>query len=196
VLEIGSLATPDTLLRLPALEQAALRVGCNREALTERNGLDLVQVGADSLACFADACFDAVLCNAVLEHDPIFWKTLEGIRRVAKPGALIVIGVPGYVENRHPSLFGRPVPSWMIRLIDRINPSILASTSTLVVHNFPGDYYRFSPQAMQEVLLAGLTQVGVDVLMDPPRIIGHGLRARPPETCITSAAPGTPAAAV
>lgn len=189
VLEVGALATPDTLLRLPALQQAALRVGSNREALEARNGLDLVQVGADSLACFADGCFDAVLCNSVLEHDAAFWQTLAGIRRVARPGALIVIGVPGYVERQPISLLGRPVPGWMIRLIDRIKPAMLASTPTLVPHNCPGDYYRFSPQAMREVLMAGCTQVEVEVLMHPPRIIGHGFRAGRPDGSATSGAP-------
>jgi SAM-dependent methyltransferase len=189
VLEVGALATPDTLLRLPALQQAALRVGANREAFEQRNDIDLVQVGADSLACFGDGCFDAVLCNSVLEHDAAFWQTLAGIRRVARPGALIVIGVPGYVERLPPALLGWPVPGWIIRLVNRINPSIFASTPTLVPHYYPGDYYRFSPQAMREVLLAGCTHVEVEVLMHPPRIIGHGFRAGRPDGCASSGAP-------
>lgn len=181
VLEIGAMPAADTLLALPALGEAGLRVGSNREASGggasgHARGFSLVQVGADSLGCFADACFDAVLCNSTLEHDPAFWRTLAGIRRVARPGALIVLGVPGYAE-RPPARLGWTRWRWLTRLANRLNPAWLASTPTLLVHNFPGDYYRFSPQAMREVLMAGYTEVAVEVVMQPPRIIGYGRRA-------------------
>ena len=42
--------------------------------------------------------FDAVVCNAMLEHDKHFWKTIEEIHRVSRPGAIIAIGVPGYLH--------------------------------------------------------------------------------------------------
>jgi SAM-dependent methyltransferase len=105
VLEIGAMPVADTLLRLPALRptsrQAAtqqLRVGVNLAILHPDPDLALVQVAADGLAAFADASFDAVLCNSVLEHDPHFWRTCNGMLRVARSGALIAIGVPGYAD--------------------------------------------------------------------------------------------------
>jgi len=51
---------------------------------------------------------------------------------------------------------------------------VFASTDTLLVHNYPGDYYRFSLQAMREVLLGGLEGREVTVVMRPPRIVGSG----------------------
>lgn len=50
--------------------------------------------------CFEDQKFDAVLCNAVLEHDKYFWKTIAEIKRVTKPDGLIVIGTPGYKRHK------------------------------------------------------------------------------------------------
>ena len=45
-----------------------------------------------------------------------------------------------------------------------------------MLHHYPGDYYRFSAQAMREVLCAGLERVGVRIIMMPPRIIGWGFK--------------------
>jgi SAM-dependent methyltransferase len=180
VLEIGAMPTQDTLLRLPALPEASLRVGTNREAMGPADGVNLVQVGDASLACFADASFDAVLCNSALEHDPAFWRTLTEIDRVARPGALIVIGVPGYTDMPPPRLLRWTRWAPIARWLDRIEPSWLATTPTLVVHNYPGDYYRFSPQAMREVLMAGCTDIHVDTVLRPPRIIGSGRRRGAP----------------
>ena len=178
VLEIGATADAQTLLCLPALAQATLRVGTNREKMQHGNGLNLVQVGADSLACFADSSFDAVLCNSALEHDPMFWRTLQQINRVARPGAVLVIGVPGYCETAPPWLLRWTRWRGIRRVINRIAPGFMASAPTLLIHNFPGDYYRFSPQAMREVLLAGCNDIQIQTLLHPPRIIGFGRCAK------------------
>ena len=96
------------------------------------------------------------------------------IKRVARPGALIVIGVPGYdaleIERQRDRWFRRPI----FRKLARRYPWLMASTPTLHLHNYPGDYYRFSPQAMLEVLLDGCQQKVVETVMLPPRIIGVG----------------------
>ena len=65
---------------------------------------------------------------------------------------------------------------FLASLFDRLAPGWEAATPTLVVHNYPGDYYRFSEQAMREVLLAGCRDVEIRVAMRPPRIIGFGRR--------------------
>jgi SAM-dependent methyltransferase len=180
VLEIGAMPAADTLLNLPALRGAGVRVGANLGVARPYPGLELVQVAADGLAAFADASFDAVLCNSVLEHDARFWRTLDGILRVARPGALVAIGVPGYADLPPTPLIGLarravrlPFVAW---LFARAAPGWDAATPTLAVHNYPGDYYRFSEQAMREVLLAGCRGVVVRVVMRPPRIIGFGWR--------------------
>ncbi len=178
VLEIGAMAADDTLLRLPALCGASLRAGCNLAAERPLEGAALVRVAADGLAAFADASFDAVLCNSVLEHDLRFWRTLDGIRRVARPGALIAIGVPGYAELPPPPALRLArrlarLPG-MAALLERAAPGWSVSIPTLVVHDHPGDYYRFSDRAMRAVLLEGCRDVQVQVLMHPPRILGFG----------------------
>lgn len=173
VLEIGAMPAPDTLLLLPALRQARRRVGLNLDGPHRFEGLEILQGNANDLACFRDGEFDTVLCNATLEHDPCFWKTLGEIRRVLKTGGLAVLGVPGYDHPPHP--FGR-------RLLKRLGlgalfADTLAGTPTLVLHHYPGDYYRFSAQALREVFFAGYREVDVRVLMNPPRLVGSGLKA-------------------
>ena len=183
VLEVGAMPSADTLLNLPSLRRAALRVGVNLADGSPLPGASMLRVAADGLAAIADGSFDAVLCNSVLEHDPHFWCTLAGMRRVLRPGGLLVIGVPGYADLPPPPALRL---AWRVArlpggaaLLERLVPGWEAGTPTLVVHNHPGDYYRFSEQAMREVLLAGCTEVRTQVVLRPPRIIGVGTRAGP-----------------
>ena len=181
VLEVGAVPGPESLLCLPALARAPLRVGINLDGPGRADGAAILGGDANHMGMFGDATFVAVLCNSVLEHDRSFWLTLAEIRRVAKPGALVAIGVPGYAAPP-PSrwrMVGRALEHAAgsnARLSRRIG-SWLAGTPTLGIHNYPGDYYRFSAQAMTEVLLAGYRQVRVQTIMQPPRIIGWGRRA-------------------
>jgi SAM-dependent methyltransferase len=153
-------------------------VGVNLEISGQIPGAQVVRVAADGLSAFADDTFDVVVCNSVLEHDPHFWRTVQGMHRVARENALIVIGVPGYADLP-PSALLRAA-RLLARLpgagafLDALAPGWSVSTSTLVVHNYPGDYYRFSEQAMRSVLLAGCERVETRVLLKPPRIIGFG----------------------
>ncbi len=163
VLEVG--ATPDesTLLNLPALAGARERVGINKAGASRFKDLSILEVDANAMTCFPDRRFDVVLSNSVLEHDRFFWKTLVEIRRVTKPGGLIAIGVPGYAEQPPRGiLFG--------------GDALRHSTLTLRVHNFSGDYYRFSEQALREVLFEGMKDVVIRTVLVPPRIIGLGIR--------------------
>jgi SAM-dependent methyltransferase len=178
VLEVGTVPGPDCLLRMPCLSGAVERVGINldvAEGLVDGNRM--VRGNANDMRCFPDRSFNAVLSNATLEHDPYFWKTVAEIHRVAAPGAFILIGVPGYV-GMGPGCFSSP-GSWAGRLT-RIAAAcfkpdvLLAGTVTLGEHFYPGDYYRFSVQAVKEVFLGGLDQVSTRIVMNPPRIIGWG----------------------
>ncbi|MCW5980208.1 MAG: methyltransferase domain-containing protein [Bryobacteraceae bacterium] len=172
-LEIGATPTADTLLCLPALRGARTKIGVNLAPPTRFADFEIAQANANRLTLFNDASFDTVLCNAVLEHDPYFWLTLGEIRRVARRGALIAIGAPGYAKLPAERLAGRlsrlPLAGALFR-------NLAASTLTLQIHNFPGDYYRFSPQAMREVLLEGLADVEVGAVLTPPRVIGAGVK--------------------
>lgn len=181
VLEIGAVPPPDALLCLPALAQARSRIGVSLTGDACFEGWRIVGANANDLGCFADASFDTVLANSVFEHDPSFWRSLREIRRVARPGAVIVVGVPGYATDGPGRLLKR-----LARLpgigaaVRRCAASRLASTATLGIHNFPGDYYRFSPQAVVEVLLDGLGDRDVRRILSPPRLVGSGIvPARP-----------------
>lgn len=183
VLEIGAVPSDESLLCLRALAGATEKVGVSLDGPSRHAGFGILKANSNDLAGFEDGRFDTVLCNSVLEHDPRFWKTLSEIRRVAKPGALVAIGVPGYgpaSASRPPRLLrrmarvpflGRGIAPWL--------EGVDASTPTLVVHDFPGDYYRFSEQAVREVFLEGLVDVEVRTVLNPPRFIGVGRRAGP-----------------
>jgi len=189
VLEIGAVPSEESLLRLPALAGATEKVGVSLDGPSRFADFDILAANANDLSRFADARFDTVLCNSVLEHDPCFWRTLAELRRVARPGALVAIGVPGYAVTRRSRLLKLLRPLRTVPIAGRaLGPWIdgrLASTRTLVVHAYPGDYYRFGEQAMREVLLEGLVDTEVRTVLDPPRFIGFGMRAAP-------AAPATP----
>jgi SAM-dependent methyltransferase len=177
VLEIG--ATPDdsTLLNLPSLTGAAEKIGINKTGGSRFRDFTILEADANNMTGFPDQRFDAVLCNAVLEHDRFFWMTLAEIRRVVRVGGLVVIGAPGYRQLP----FEPKLRRWLARL-SRFsgNPDgwpLQHSTLTLGVHNSPGDYYRFSEQTFREVFFEGMTDVVVRTVLVPPRIIGAGIRA-------------------
>jgi SAM-dependent methyltransferase len=146
VLEVGATNRPDTLLTLPAIRHAKIRYGVNLEGPYEIEGAEIKKANANKLP-FPDKYFDTIVCNATLEHDRKFWLSVAEMKRVAKKDAIIVIGVPGFGTN------------------EQVFP----------IHNFPGDYYRFSDQAVK-FLLEGLHSVEVKKLMEPLRIIGYGYK--------------------
>lgn len=172
VLEVGAVPDASTLLALPELKGASRRVGINLEGPARFGGFEIVGGNANAMPQFADGSFDLVLCNAVLEHDPQFWLTLGEIRRVLRAGGVAMVGVPGYVRGAGPvaklaGLAGRVLKSaWL--------DGVAASTPVLHVHDYPGDYYRFSEQAMREVFLAGYEVLEQRAVMRPPRLIGVG----------------------
>lgn len=170
VLEIGAVPAADTLLCLPALAGASEKLGVNLDGPYDYAGFHIRRGDAHHLDLPA-ARFDTILCNAVLEHDPTFWRTLAELRRVARPGALVVLGVPAFGPAPRRRLLAR------LRRLPLVGARIeatLASTPTLLPHHFPGDYYRFSASAMREVLLAGLERPEVCQVLRPPRVIGVG----------------------
>lgn len=176
VLEIGAVPSEDSLLCLGSLRAATRKVGVNLDGPSTYRDFDIIKADANDLSCFRDGEFDTVLCNAVLEHDPFFWKSLEEMRRVTRTGGLIVIGVPGFAGPRPAGRGARFARSpWLRRLFSR-RGSLLVSTPVLRLHDCPADYYRFSFRAVAEVFMRGLNDVRVFSHMRPPRIIGSGIK--------------------
>jgi SAM-dependent methyltransferase len=178
VLEVGAAADDSSLLTMESLKAAREKIGINLAGPHRYKDFYIVQGTANNMTCFQDDYFDCVLCNSVSEHDKFFWGTVAEIKRVTKPGGLVVIGAPGYDTL--------PVERYLhffITGLSRLFPfaegwSFNHATATLGVHNFPGDYSRFSIKAFTEVFFEGMHDVHVSSLMVPPRIIGSGVKPR------------------
>jgi SAM-dependent methyltransferase len=159
-LEVGGVTGPNSLLDSPEI------LGAERYCLNllkmppGDDGIITVAGNANDMGMFEDASFDLVMCNATLEHDKRFWLSVGEMKRVLRPGGLLVIGVPGFVRD------------------PETDHGLL--THTYRVH-YRFDYYRFSEQAVREVLFDGMRRVRVARIMTPPRLIGHGFKpAAPP----------------
>jgi len=177
VLEIGAADSNESLLRMKCLAGHKHKVGLNMEYFPSTQDIKMVMGNANAMDMFEDQSFGCVLCNATLEHDARFWITVSEIRRVLKPGGLVVIGVPGYKGMGPRYIANRE--NWTGKMFHFLARHIksdewMAGTLTLGEHFFPGDYYRFSEQAMREILLEGFEQVHSIWTMMPPRIIGWG----------------------
>ena len=158
-LEVGGVTGPNSLLDAPEL-RGAERYSLNLLRMPELAGVKTVAGNANDMHMFKDESFDLVLCNATLEHDKRFWRSVAEMHRVLRPGGLLVVGVPGYVK-------------------DPERDHGLATHTYRVHYRF--DYYRFSEQAVREVLFEGMRRVRVTRVMHPPRLIGHGVKPpRPP----------------
>ncbi len=178
VLEIGASPHHKALLSLVALRGASLRVGVGLDGAYEGEGYSILHRNAHDLSCFKDDTFELVISNSMLEHDRAFWRTISESYRVLAPGGWMIIGVPGFgamgsVPNQEMILAALQATE------DRRNQlrAIEISSLTLGIHNYPGDFYRFSPQAMKEVLLQGLAEIRVFSVTQPPRIVGIGRKA-------------------
>lgn len=177
VLEIGAVPSALTLLAMDALKDASEKVGVNLNPPSEYADFKILQQNSNFLS-FENDYFDMVISNATLEHDRYFWKTISEIRRVTKPGGQIVIGVPGYKTHRWEKIkYKMRQSKWLRKLY--MHPKLnmfFCSTITFEIHDYPGDYFRFSEQAVKEVLLDGMGDVKVKSLMLPPRLIGSGVK--------------------
>jgi ubiquinone/menaquinone biosynthesis C-methylase UbiE len=119
------------------------------------DGVKAVVCNANDMAIFPDNYFDLVLSNAMLEHDKYFWKSIAEMRRVLKPGGVMIIGVPGYDSD--------PAKTHGIK------------TAVFKFH-FKVDYYRFSDMCVRDLFFDGMEAVEVKSILSPARIIGVGIK--------------------
>lgn len=169
ILEIGAIPSKGALLASKQLN-ATKKVGLNLEGPSEFEDFKIIKGNANNMKMFKSNYFDCVLCNAVLEHDKFFWKTISEIKRVLKRNGTLVIGVPSYKNyffhkiNRY--ILGRNFICDFLR----------NSTFVFKIHNDPGDYYRFSEQAVRGLFFDGFKDVKIETIMVPPRTIGIGFK--------------------
>jgi SAM-dependent methyltransferase len=180
VLEVGAIPNEGSLLCMKSLAGAAEKIGIDFLGPHEFRDFKIVQGNANAMDCFPNDRFDAVLCNATFEHDKYFWKSVAEIKRVTKPGGFIVIGVPAFTRVK-----GEKIKGLLSRtpLVNRLRfhqylSMFFYGTVTFEIHNHPGDYYRFSPQCMKEVLLEDLDEIDIRTVMLPPRVIGTGIKRK------------------
>lgn len=178
VLEVGAIPSDLSLLCMKSLDGATEKVGINLDGPYTYRNFAIVKGNANAMDSFEDNRFDTVLCNAVLQHDKYFWKTIAEIKRVTKPQGLVVIGALGYTFYRIEKIkrILNRVPLIRRLRFNQYFNLFFKSTLTFEVNNNPGDYYRFSPQAFGEVLFDGMVDVRVNSIMLPPRIIGSGIK--------------------
>lgn len=176
VLDIGGGANEWSPLNFPYFRENAGEVELTGVNLAENQtgtfGNFRVVLGNAHDIPFEGGTIDCVICNAMFEHDPEFWLTLREIRRVLKVGGLFIAGAPGYSEV--------PLGRWFRFLpgFGAYQYDLAQATLTYMVHNAPGDFYRFSEQAFRDVIFAGYEQIRTQSVMCPPRIVGHGRKAR------------------
>jgi ubiquinone/menaquinone biosynthesis C-methylase UbiE len=163
---------------MKSLEGATEKVGINLNGPHEFKDFKIHKGNANSMDCFEDERFDVVLCNAMLEHDKHFWKTIAEIKRVTKPGGVIVIGTPGYKYFKAEKVKSilRRIPLIRNLSSNQYFNLFFTATITFQVHDAPGDYYRFSSQTFKEVFFEDMDDVEVRSIMLPPRIIGVGTK--------------------
>jgi SAM-dependent methyltransferase len=166
-LEVGGLMGAKSLLRFPELAGAE-RYCLNLVEMPSDDEITAVTGNANDMRdVFEDDMFDLIVSSATLEHDKRFWLTVGEMKRVLKPGGLLIISVPGYVKD-----------------LERDEGR---ATHTYRVH-YAFDYYRFSEQAVREVFFEGMRRVRVKPVMFPPRIIGHGYKPRQPRKTLPARA--------
>jgi len=173
ILEIGAVPNSNSLLAMDELKGAKQRIGINIAPPGSFDGFEVIEGNANSMVMFGDAEFDCVLCNAMLEHDPYFWRTCAEIRRVIRVGGLAIIGVPSYVRYADIDVMRMPRPlAWLLKG----RRGLIDATLTFRYHWGPEDYYRFSETACREVLLEGFRDVHLRSIMTPPRTVSHGFK--------------------
>jgi len=153
-LEVGGYVDDKSLLRIPELESAE-RLCLNLVPLESQDGITAITGTANKMDMIDDSSVDLVVSNATLEHDGRFWLSVAEMRRVLRPGGLLIIGVPGFVRDNP------PMPGKV--------------THTFRVH-MTHDYYRFSLRAVDEIFLEGMEDRQVFPMLKPPRILGHAIK--------------------
>jgi len=164
---VGALPNKNSLLTSKFLKYASEKIGLNLIGPEEFADFKIIKGNSNDMSMFKDKYFNCVVCNATLEHDKYFWKSIYEMKRVLKKKGLLILGTPSYtiLKNFKNRLF-RTLTFNRLKL----------GTLTHKIHNTPGDYYRFSEQTFKEVFFEGFKSISIKIIMIPPRAIGYGFK--------------------
>jgi len=145
VMEVG--ASHKTLLDIPMFEKSrcvALNVAFDTKSRKKLSGYELIEASGNAIP-LESGSFDCIVSSSTLEHDKAFWKTVAEVERLLAPGGVFIVGVPIYTE----------LPTDMFH-----------STLTFALHGkrYNADFYRFSEQAVREVLLGGMKLIAETIV--------------------------------
>jgi SAM-dependent methyltransferase len=138
ILEVGSHNVNGTLTDLFA---AGDYTGIDHR---EGDNVDIAMNGND-MGCWHEH-FDWVVCNSVMEHDLYFWLTTAEMKRVLKPGGILIVGMPTFGFNHH------GVSDDIL-----VNPGIATDPEGAGIY----DYYRFTKAAYYRFFLKGYEDVEI-----------------------------------
>lgn len=168
VLDVGCGQKPYRML-VPASEYLGVDIDSE---VTRRLGIADLFYDGQKLP-FADATFDAVLCSQVLEHVFTPDEFLREIRRVLRPGGVLLLATPfAWDEHEQPHDFGRYSSFGLRALIERADFVVEAQRKTCadfraVVQLTAGALYKVT--RTRHRWLNGLVQVA---LLAPVNALG------------------------
>lgn len=70
-------------------------------AIDDRDGPGVDQVVNCHALPFDEGSYDWVVSTSMLEHDPMFWRSMSEMQRVLRPGGLLAVTVPGFGWPHH-----------------------------------------------------------------------------------------------
>jgi len=153
-----------------------------RDVFIQCKDFKILKGNANNMEMFKDETIDCIICNSVLEHDKYFWKSISEMKRVLKKGGVLILGAPSYTERK---FFKKILLNQLVNgLLNKIVKIILRrnsvnfnnSTFCFKIHEYPGDYYRYSEQTFKEVFFEGYRDVKIQSIMIPPRTYGFGYK--------------------
>lgn len=149
VMEVG--ASHKTLLDIAMFQNSrrvALNIAFDAKSRKKLSGYELLEASGNAIP-LASGSFDCIVSSSTLEHDRAFWKTVGEVERLLQPGGVFIVGVPIYTD----------LPTDMFH-----------STLTFALHGkrYNADFYRFSEQAVREVLLGGLALIAETIVSRYP----------------------------
>ncbi len=160
VLEIGASRGGKALVNGPAF-RGMERHAVNLTEQKQKEGIRFHRANSNDLrALFPEPYFGTVVSNAVLEHDPYFWRSVEEMKRILLPGGHLIVGVPGFVKADGD---GEEIT---------VNGAVIAESTSTYRYHMTKDYWRFSPMAMRDVIFDGMEVKAIRAMLQPPRLLG------------------------